>query len=99
VADEVKCLLHIINDVANGGSNSSMNQAIRLQRLKSPNPSATTQITNGQTNLTQGHICRPMRAHWRHLANTIELALPSAHPSPHTKRQIDRFSRVCTAHA
>jgi len=21
-------------------------------------------------------------AHWRHLANTIELVLPSAHPSP-----------------
>jgi len=27
------------------------------------------------------------------LANTIELVLPSAHPSPQPKRQIDRFSR------
>jgi len=27
-------------------------------------------------------MCRPMRAHCRHLVNTIELMLPSAHPSP-----------------
>jgi len=40
----------------------------------------------------------PMRAHWRNLANTIELMLSSAHPSPQTKRQIDRFSHSCTAH-
>jgi len=33
-----------------------------------------------------------MRTHWRHLANTIELMLPSAYPSPQPKRQIDRFS-------
>jgi len=39
-----------------------------------------------------------LRAHWSHLANTIELLLPSAHPSPQSKRQIDRFSRSCTAH-
>ena len=32
-------------------------------------------------------------AHWRHLANTIELVLPSAHLSPQPKHQIDRFSR------
>jgi len=31
-------------------------------------------------------------AHWRHLANMIELRLPSAHPSPQPKRQINRFS-------
>jgi len=37
-------------------------------------------------------------AHWRHLANTMELVLHSAHPSPHPKRQIDRFSRFCSAH-
>jgi len=37
-----------------------------------------------------------MRAHWRHLANTIKLLLPSAHPSPQPKRQIDRSSRFCT---
>ena len=24
-------------------------------------------------------MCPPMRAHWRHLANMIELVLPSAH--------------------
>ena len=42
-------------------------------------------------------VCPPMWAHWRHLANTIELVLPSAHPSPQPKRQIDRFSRFCTA--
>ena len=34
--------------------------------------------------------------YWRHLVNTIELVHPSAHSSPQQKRQIDRFSRVCT---
>ena len=43
-------------------------------------------------------MCPPMRAHWRHLANTMELVLPSAHPGPQPKRQIDRFSRFYTAH-
>jgi len=38
-----------------------------------------------------------MWTHWRHLANTIELVLPSSYPSPQPKRQIDRFSRFCTA--
>ena len=37
-------------------------------------------------------MCHPMGAHWRHLANTIELVIPLAHPSPQPKRQIDRFS-------
>ena len=40
----------------------------------------------------------PMRAHWRHLANTIESVHPSVHSSPQPKRQIDRLSRFCTAH-
>jgi len=39
-----------------------------------------------------------LRAHWRHLANMIELVLHSAHPSPQPKLQIDRFSHFCTAH-
>jgi len=43
-------------------------------------------------------MCHPMWAHWRHLANTIELVLPSAHPSPQPKRQVDRFSRFWAAH-
>jgi len=38
-----------------------------------------------------------MWAHWRHLANTMELVLPLPHPSPQPKRQIDRFIRYCTA--
>jgi len=38
------------------------------------------------------------RAHWGHLVNMIELVLPSAHSSPQPKRQINRFSRFCTAH-
>jgi len=37
-------------------------------------------------------MCPPVRAHWRHLANTIEPVLPSAHPSPQPKRKIDRVS-------
>jgi len=32
------------------------------------------------------------------LANTTKLVLPSAHLSPQPKRQIDQFSRFCTAH-
>ena len=43
-------------------------------------------------------MCLPMVAHWRHLANTIELVLPSAHPSTQPKWQIDRFSCFCPAH-
>jgi len=39
-------------------------------------------------------MCLPMWAHWRHLANTTEIVLPSAHPSPQSKRQIDRCSAV-----
>jgi len=39
-----------------------------------------------------------MRAHWRRLANTIELVHPSAHWSPQPKRQMDRFNRFCTAY-
>jgi len=41
----------------------------------------------------------PMRARWRHLVNPIELVLPSAHPSPQPKRQINRFSLICTANS
>jgi len=60
--------------------------------------------TSGQSNLTQGRIaaangrfnrirqvppmCPPMRRDWCHLANTIELVLPSAHPSPQPKQHI-----------
>jgi len=46
------------------------------------------------------HFCTAEchRIYWRHLVNTIELLLPSAHQSPQTKQQIDRFSRFCTAH-
>ena len=42
--------------------------------------------------------CAVPCAHWRHLANTIELVLPSAHPSPQPKWQINQFSHFCTAH-
>ena len=40
--------------------------------------------------------CPSIRAHWRHLANTIELVHPSAHSIPQSKRQMNRFSRFCT---
>ena len=43
-------------------------------------------------------MCPQGRAHWHHLANTIELVLSSAHPTLQPKRQIDRFSRFCTDH-
>jgi len=42
-----------------------------------------------QTDGSPSHIhqvatmCPPMWAHWHHLANTIELVLPSAHPRVH----------------
>jgi len=37
-------------------------------------------------------MCPPMKAHWRHLANTTELVHLSAHQSLQTKRQTDPFS-------
>ena len=40
----------------------------------------------------------PIMTHSGHLANRIELVLPSAHPSPQPKRQVDQFSRSYTAH-
>jgi len=65
-------------------------------------------MTSDQSNLTEDRIatadgwfsgirhvmptCPPVWAHWRHLANTIELVLPSAHPSAQPKRQIDRLA-------
>jgi len=70
-------------------------------------------LTSGQSNLTDDCIaatdkrfnrichvapmCPPIWAHWCHLANTVELVLPSALSSPQLKRQIDRFSHSCTA--
>jgi len=65
-------------------------------------------FTSGKSNLTTGHIAAAsphmdgsmvLRAHWLHLVNTIELVLPSAHLSSQSKRQIDQFSRSCTAHS
>jgi len=41
---------------------------------------------------THTHTHALTRAHWRHLASTIELVLPSAHQSPQPKQQIDRFT-------
>ena len=59
-----------------------------------------------QSNLTSGRIaatdgrfnrirqvapmCPHERAHWRHLANTIELVLPSAHPTEFTTQTANR---------
>jgi len=43
-------------------------------------------------------MCPPMRAHWRHLANTIELVGTSfGPPESTTHQQIDWFSHFCTA--
>jgi len=36
--------------------------------------------------------------HWRHLANTVELVLPSTIQVHNPNGQIDRFSHFCTAH-
>jgi len=54
----------------------------------------------GQCALRWGHIamCPPMGAHWRHLANTIELVLPLAHQSLQPKQQIVRLNHFCTDH-
>jgi len=48
---------------------------------------------------TLAPMCPHMRAHWRHLANMIELVLPLACPSTQPKRQIDQFRCFCTAHS
>ena len=60
-----------------------------------------TSVQNNLTYLTQGRITARWhgRAHWRHLANTIELVLRSAHPSPQLKWKINRFSYFCTPHS
>jgi len=42
--------------------------------------------------------CPSIRAHWRHLENTIELVHPSALSSPQPIRQMDQFSCFCTAY-
>jgi len=66
--------------------------------------------TSGQSDLTKdcrlqfnrihqvAPMCPPMWSHWRHLANTIELVLPSVHAGLQPNQQIDRFSYFCTAH-
>jgi len=62
-------------------------------------PESTTQTANWSVEPFFAQLmaeCR--RVHWRHLANTIELVLLSSHPSPQSKRQIDRFSHFCTTH-
>ena len=51
-----------------------------------------------QSYLPPGANVPPMRAHCRHLANTIECVLPSAHLTPQLKQQIDRMGHFCTAH-
>jgi len=33
-------------------------------------------------------MCPPMWAHWRHMVNTIEHVLPSAHPSPQSNSKL-----------
>ena len=43
-------------------------------------------------------MCLLMWVHWHNLVNTIEHMLPSAHPSPQFKRQMDRSSHSHTAH-
>jgi len=80
--------------------------AVRLSKWACP------KITSGQS-FDKAHRCRrsmvhcystgdhnltSVRAHWRHLANTLELVHPSAHSSPQPIRQMDRFSRFCTAY-
>jgi len=51
-----------------------------------------------------GHIYTTLRiqlwtwAHWRNLANMIELLLHCIHWSPQTKREVYRFNRFCTSH-
>jgi len=61
--------------------------------------SGTDQCQRPSYNVSQvAPMCPPMRAHWHHLANMIELVLPSAHPSQQPKQNIDRFSHFFTAH-
>jgi len=65
-------------------------------------------VTSGQSNLTKLHrhtrqtvqSYSPGCAHDGTLAkaNTIELVLPPAYPSPQPKQQVDRLSCFCTAH-
>ena len=52
----------------------------------------------GQSYSSDSANVPPMRTHWRHLANTTEHMLPSAHPRTQPKWPIDRFSHFCTLH-
>jgi len=53
--------------------------------------------TDGSIVFARWRQCALMWAHWSHLANTVELVLLLAHPSPQPKRQINWFKRFCTA--
>jgi len=49
---------------------------LRPTRFHNPNGKSISSAIFAQ------HTAECRRVHWRHLANTIELVLPSAHPSP-----------------
>ena len=70
----------------------STNISLRPTRVHNPNGKSISSAIFAQLMAE----CR--RVHWRHLANTIESVLPSAHPRPQPRRQIERFSRFCIAH-
>jgi len=62
-------------------------QMVRVIWHKAASPPQT------DSSIIFANVPPPMRAHWRHLANTTELVLLSVHSSLQSKRQIDRFSR------
>ena len=53
---------------------------------------------NGKSNGSAIFTQLMAEAHLRNLANTTELVLHWAHPSPQPKWEIDQLSRFCTAH-
>jgi len=91
--------VHITNDISIGSAVLQGSQSLQTD-------TQTDRQTDRQTTLVCYSVCSNicihlvliMRAHWHHLANTTELVFSSVHPSLQPKRQMDRFSRFCTAH-
>jgi len=81
-------------DVINANKYTYFYTAIRLSRIRQVAP----MCQHGGTLAPPGEYDWTC-AHWRHRANTTELVLAFAHPSPQPKWQIDRLSCFCTAHS
>jgi len=74
-----------------GNQVAELNDDVRIWWCQNCDRKFTNSSENAMKNCPQccvrqvSPMCHPMWACWRHLANMIELVLPSAHPSPQPK--------------